>query len=453
MKMKLAGSTCIQQPSSTLQSMNKYQKGKCLPIYYKGTEQERRRIQKPLSQQHHQQSQLQSQQNEYHYPHKQQQQKQQQQQQQQKQQQRNQYQYNKKKLENENTFHSFFLQQYKVECNMLGKGGYGVVLLARDQVTNQRCAVKFIYKNKIPTSAWVTVYDKTIPFRSSVPIITTTTKTTSASSLSSSFVTQKTCVPTEIYLLQKLNHPNIIKMFNVYQDDTFYYLVMETHGEDWSTPHDSFHPLNNKLEDSTELKHPPHHPHHPHHFKNKKEDEEEGKAQDLFECIEKHHHLSESIAQYIFKQIINTVLYLKQNGVYHRDIKDENILIDRHYNIKLIDFGSAIAIDPNKRQWISQFHGTLSFASPEILCGKIYEPEPAEVWSLGILLYTMLFGQVPFSTPLQVTNGHYHLPTIHISKPCSSLLNALLRKNPLYRPSIEDIANCDWLSMDIKKIS
>lgn len=308
MKMKLAGSTCIQQPS-TIQSMNKYQKGKFLPIYHKGTEQERRRIQQQLKNQNE---------NQNHYK-----------------QQRYQHQKTKKNSENDYTFHTLFLQRYKVECNLLGKGGYGVVLLARDQVTNQRCAVKFIYKNKIPTSAWV-VCDKTIPTRSSTPIITTT-KTTSASSLSSSFVTQNACVPTEIYLLQKLNHPNIIKMLNVYQDDTFYYLVMETHGEDWSspiTPHDHDDSLNNntnKLEGSILLNHNSNN----NKIKNiNNNNDDDGKAQDLFECIEKHHHLSESIAQYIFKQLINTLLYLKQNGVYHRDIKDENILIDRHYNVR-----------------------------------------------------------------------------------------------------------------------
>ncbi|KAI9305950.1 kinase-like domain-containing protein [Cunninghamella echinulata] len=436
MKMKTTGSTCIQQPSSTLQSINKYQKGKIISPYYNyDTEQGRRRLQppppppsssssssSPFQQQHQQSKNSQN---------------------------------NNKKSDKSDTIHPFFLQKYKLECNILGKGGYGVVLLATDQVTNQRRAVKFIYKNKIPTSGWV-VCDKTTLFRSSsFPITATTAKTktnklsSSSSSLSSSsFVTQKTCIPTEIYLLQKLNHPNIIKMFNVYQDDTFYYLVMETHGEDWSTPitsHDHHPTMKNnisKLEDSILLNNN-------NNINNTSGVKHVDHAQDLFECIEQHHHLSESIAQYIFKQLIRTVLYLKQNGIYHRDIKDENILIDRRYNIKLIDFGSAITIDTSKRQWISSFYGTLAYGSPEILCGRIYEPEPAEVWSLGVLLYTMLFGQVPFSTPLQVINGHYHSSSIRISKQCSQLLNMLLRKSPLHRPSIEEIASHEWLLMDL----
>ncbi|CAO3639626.1 unnamed protein product [Cunninghamella echinulata] len=448
MKMKTTGSTCIQQPSSTIQSISKYQKGKFISPYYNyDTEQGRRRLQ-PSPSSLQQQQQQQQQQHHHHQQYK-----------------------NSQNNNNDNnkndTIHPFFLQKYKLECNILGKGGYGVVLLATDQVTNQRRAVKFIYKNKIPTSGWV-VCDKTILFRSSSPPITTTVKTktnklssslsssssspsSSTSSLSSSSVTQKTCIPTEIYLLQKLNHPNIIKMFNVYQDDTFYYLVMETHGEDWSTPitshdHHSAMKNNNKLEDSILLNNN-------NNNNNNNNTTSGGKhadhAQDLFECIEQHHHLSESIAQYIFKQLIHTVLYLKQNGIYHRDIKDENILIDRRYNIKLIDFGSAITIDTSKRQWISSFYGTLAYGSPEILCGRIYEPEPAEVWSLGVLLYTMLFGQVPFSTPLQVINGHYHSSSIQISKQCSNLLNMLLRKSPLHRPSIEEIANHNWLSIDL----
>ncbi|CAO3590358.1 unnamed protein product [Absidia cylindrospora] len=317
--------------------------------------------------------------------------------------------------------HASLTKKY-VLGKLLGSGGYGFVLSAADRLTRQRCAVKFIYKHKIPVTGWV--YD---------PFTTTESSSSSSSPMSVEGMTTSGCIiPTEIYLLQNVQHQNIIQMLDTYQDDSFYYLVMEAHGADWSSSpqRDNSNPIIQTPVTKTCTA------------------TTGGGAQDLFECLEQQGHFSESRAHHIFTQVLDAVLYLKGKGFYHRDIKDENILIDRNFNIKLIDFGSVFSIKTSKRQqWLSHFHGTLSFASPEILKGQVYQPEPAEVWSLGVLLYTLLYGQVPFSSPLQAIHGHHHTTGIHSSKQCTQLLASIFRKNPKHRPTLEQLQDHPWITM------
>ncbi|ORZ06852.1 kinase-like domain-containing protein [Absidia repens] len=313
--------------------------------------------------------------------------------------------------------HTSLTKKY-VLGKLLGSGGYGFVLSAADRLTRQRCAVKFIYKHKIPVTGWV--YDPSTTAN--------TTRSSSSSMLVDGMTTSGCIIPTEIYLLQNVHHQNIIQLLDVYQDDSFYYLVMEAHGADWSSS-PQCDKSNSTIQTPVTVT-------------------PGGGGQDLFECLEQQGHFSESRARHIFTQVLDAVLYLKEKGFYHRDIKDENILIDCDFNIKLIDFGSVFSIKTCKRQqWLSHFHGTLSFASPEILKGQVYQPEPAEVWSLGVLLYTLLYGQVPFSSPLQAIHGHHHTTGIRSSKQCTQLLASIFRKNPKHRPTLEQLQDHPWITM------
>jgi serine/threonine protein kinase len=87
---------------------------------------------------------------------------------------------------------------------------------------------------------------------------------------------------------------------------------------------------------------------------------------------------------------------LEQHGLVHRDIKDENVVVDSEYRIKLIDFGSASPIPTCKEDYFKRYNGTPHFAAPEIVRRRAYKGPQAEVWTLGVLLYTIIFGENPF---------------------------------------------------------
>ena len=133
----------------------------------------------------------------------------------------------------------------------------------------------------------------------------------------------------------------------------------------------------------------------------------------------------------------------------HRDIKDENIVVDEHYNIKLVDFGSASAIPFAEGGYFSRFNGTVSFAAPEIASGiGRYNGLKAESWTLGILLYTMAFKRAPF---LNSHSARVESLIIPSNTPNSrevvmiDLIRKLLEKDPSKRLSINNISNHLWL--------
>ncbi|KAJ3230010.1 hypothetical protein HDU78_008683, partial [Chytriomyces hyalinus] len=133
-----------------------------------------------------------------------------------------------------------------------------------------------------------------------------------------------------------------------------------------------------------------------------------GPSMDLFECIEKNDRLKNKLAKHVFRQIMSAVAYLHSNNIVHRDLKDENIVIDDKYNAKLIDFGSA-TVEENHMDTL-RFHGTINFAPPEVLSGEQYIPKPADIWACGIILYTILCGEAPFSSFDQVKRKPYKKP-------------------------------------------
>jgi len=104
--------------------------------------------------------------------------------------------------------------------------------------------------------------------------------------------------------------------------------------------------------------------------------------------------LTEQEARTIFTQICSGISYCHSKHIVHRDIKLENILLDDYNNIKIIDFGFSICIDPEKK--LNVFCGTPSYMAPEIVAKLYYKGAAADVWALGILLYAMLCGRFPF---------------------------------------------------------
>ncbi|VBB32816.1 unnamed protein product [Acanthocheilonema viteae] len=211
-------------------------------------------------------------------------------------------------------------------------------------------------------------------------------------------------VPIELHLLETLSHPNIVKLLDVFENDMYYQLVME------------------KL----------------------------GCGMDLFEFIEQQPKLDEPLISYIFRQVVSAVTYLHSKNIVHRDLKDENVIIDQNFSCKLIDFGSAAYFGQNFV--FSTFCGTMEYCSPEVLQGNKYRGPELEMWSLGILLYTLVFFENPFRNLEEAMRAKIKLPW-EISEGLFQVIAWLLQRDPQLRATVQDIGNHYWVkqSIDLRK--
>jgi len=293
-----------------------------------------------------------------------------------------------------------FLKKYEL-IDELGCGGFGFVLLAKERSTNKQVAVKFIFKSKIPKSGWV--QDE-----------------------------KEGYIPMECFIMRKINHPNIVTYIDSYSDIKLFYIVMELHGNTWATDEEN---INNTNGGQVEYQN----------------------SMDLFECIESRAmRFTESQAKYIFQQIFSAVKYLYNNGIVHRDLKDENILIDKDFNIKLTDFGAASYLrnyNENNAYFVNKFLGTLAYAPPEVLKGEQFGTIAQEVFSLGTILYLLIFGEIPFKSPeetLFLNNIYLNAPkNVSCSQEVLNLIEWMLQKRPEDRPSLNSILNHPWMRSNI----
>ena len=121
-----------------------------------------------------------------------------------------------------------------------------------------------------------------------------------------------------------------------------------------------------------------------------------GTGLDLFDRVESRPDGLEPFeVRSLIGQLADAIRFLHSNGIVHRDIKDENVILDGNGRCQLIDFGSAAHWRPGKR-W-DTFSGTLHYASPEILRGEMYGGKEQDVWALGVVGYVLLVGETPFS--------------------------------------------------------
>ncbi|XP_058616500.1 serine/threonine-protein kinase MARK1 isoform X2 [Onychostoma macrolepis] len=248
----------------------------------------------------------------------------------------------------------------------IGKGNFAKVKLARHVLTGREVAVKIIDKTQLnPTSLQKL-------FR-------------------------------EVRIMKVLNHPNIVKLFEVIETEKTLYLIMEY-----------------------------------------------ASGGEVFDYLVAHGRMKEKEARAKFRQIVSAVQYCHQKRIVHRDLKAENLLLDADMNIKIADFGFSNEFTIGSK--LDTFCGSPPYAAPELFQGKKYDGPEVDVWSLGVILYTLVSGSLPFDGQNlkelreRVLRGKYRIP-FYMSTDCENLLKKLLVLNPGKRGSLEQIMKDRWINV------
>ena len=207
-------------------------------------------------------------------------------------------------------------------------------------------------------------------------------------------------IPNEIKIMNQLRmqpHPNIIELIDYFEDEECFHVEMPRAGNP---------------------------------------------GVDLFDYIEMRAKMSEAESRDIFRQVLSAVIHLHSLGIVHRDIKDENIIVDERGEIKLIDLGSAAYVSKGP---FDVFVSTVDYAAPEILEGMPYTGPPQDIWALGILLFTVVYRETPFRDVDEIMAANIQVP-YDMSVECTNLIHLLLRRNLETRPTAEEVLSHPWIS-------
>ncbi|XHG05276.1 hypothetical protein AWENTII_008516 [Aspergillus wentii] len=171
---------------------------------------------------------------------------------------------------------------------------------------------------------------------------------------------------------------------------------------------------------------------------------------ELYNYLLRHGPLPVEKVKRIFTQLVGAVAYVHSKSCVHRDLKLENILLDKNENVKLCDFGFTREYE-GKASYLQTFCGTICYSAPEMLKAEKYAGEKVDVWSLGIILYALLAGELPFDEDDdQVTKARIlsEEPVYNDKFPedAKGLINLLLSKRPLIRPSLQEIMAHSFLA-------
>ncbi|XP_056586218.1 serine/threonine-protein kinase MARK2 isoform X2 [Triplophysa dalaica] len=270
-----------------------------------------------------------------------------------------------------NMLHSTADEQPHIGCYRLmktiGKGNFAKVKLAKHILTGKEVAVKIIDKTQLNSSSLQKLYR-------------------------------------EMRIMKLLNHPNIVKLFEVIETEKTLYLVMEY-----------------------------------------------ASGGEVFDYLVAHGRMKEKEARAKFRQIVSAVQYCHQKCIVHRDLKAENLLLDADMNIKIADFGFSNEFTLGNK--LDTFCGSPPYAAPELFQGKKYDGPEVDVWSLGVILYTLVSGSLPFDGQNlkelreRVLRGKYRIP-FYMSTDCENLLKKFLILNPTKRGSLEQqIMKDKWMNV------
>ncbi|XP_033212736.1 serine/threonine-protein kinase ppk30 isoform X2 [Belonocnema kinseyi] len=247
----------------------------------------------------------------------------------------------------------------------LGQGTYGKVQLGINKETGQEVAIKTIKKCKIETEA------------------------------------DLVRIRREIQIMSSVQHPNIIHIYEVFENRDKMVLVMEY-----------------------------------------------AAGGELYDYLSEKKVLTETEARRIFRQIISAVFYCHKHNICHRDLKLENILLDQIGNAKIADFGLSNVFDGQRL--LNTFCGSPLYASPEIVKGTPYHGPEVDCWSLGVLLYTLVYGAMPFDGSnfkrlvKQISHSDYFEP--QVPSPASSLIKDMLAVCSTKRSDIGKICTHWWVN-------
>ncbi|KAK3827703.1 MAG: kinase-like domain-containing protein [Benniella sp.] len=250
----------------------------------------------------------------------------------------------------------------------IGQGNFGKVLLAENDITGEKVAVKILEKAQFKSEQ------------------------------------QRLHATREARLMATLRHPNIVDVKTVMEDDNRILIVMEnlTGGE-------------------------------------------------LFDYISNKGSLDEKEARRIFHQIVLAIHYCHENNVVHRDLKPENILLDGERNVRVADFG--FGNNWHKDRHLTTYCGSPFYAAPEMVSGTPYIGPETDVWSLGVILYVLVCGRLPFDAGdlpalfSQIKRGNYQKPREGSIDVCS-LIHRMLTVDPKRRATLTDVLRSRWMRAD-----
>jgi len=253
--------------------------------------------------------------------------------------------------------------------NVLGKGQTGIVKLGVHSVSKKKVAVKIVDRTKL------------------APHILSK-------------------VEREIAIMKLINHPNILGLYDVYENKKNLYLVLEHVG-----------------------------------------------GGELFEYLVKKKRLQLTEARRFFRQIVSAVDFCHQHLICHRDLKPENLLLDNRKNVKIADFGMA-SIQPFNCM-LETSCGSPHYAAPEVVKGIKYDGRKADVWSCGVILYALVVGCLPFDDDNlrqlleKVKKGVFTIPSF-VPEDCRDLMQKMIRVDPEERLTMEEVKQHRlWKSDDL----